>query len=262
MYLYPMKIHFPLFLTTILLIGLSGCDNCRDVQCLNGGECVDGRCDCAYGYTGDDCSVDDLCAQNRVRCVNGGLCVNGICECPEGFSGSACEIRTVCEEGGQDCLNGGTCADGTCDCTAWFEGALCESKRINRYIFNGETGLIGAWNCGGGDFDSNYVDIYAAESHNELFLVEYGFGVSYFIRFESPDTNAFIIPSQNFGEGDTAYTVSGSGIFWKADSLQLFTRYDSINTGGFLECEFNSKNYGPNKWHGGSIPRATVSLRD
>ena len=33
-------------------------DPCKDVNCLNGGNCVDGTCVCATGYEGTDCSTE------------------------------------------------------------------------------------------------------------------------------------------------------------------------------------------------------------
>ncbi len=44
----------------IVLIFLeSGCGNkCQDIECKNGGACVDGTCNCADGYSGSDCSTN------------------------------------------------------------------------------------------------------------------------------------------------------------------------------------------------------------
>lgn len=45
----------------VMLFGLvlvqNGCkDPCKDVECLNGGTCVEGDCECATGYEGTDCA--------------------------------------------------------------------------------------------------------------------------------------------------------------------------------------------------------------
>ncbi len=43
-------------LTTLSI--LSGCgDKCNDVDCQNGGTCIDGTCSCPDGYTGSDCQT-------------------------------------------------------------------------------------------------------------------------------------------------------------------------------------------------------------
>ncbi|MEN2991994.1 MAG: calcium-binding EGF-like domain-containing protein [Bacteroidia bacterium] len=40
--------------------GLSGCKKnpCKNVNCQNGGSCVDGRCNCVLPWEGDRCEVD------------------------------------------------------------------------------------------------------------------------------------------------------------------------------------------------------------
>ena len=45
-------------LLSLFLIA-SGCkDLCKDVQCKNGGTCLDGTCNCPDGYSGDDCGTN------------------------------------------------------------------------------------------------------------------------------------------------------------------------------------------------------------
>lgn len=51
---------------------------------------MDGGCDCPAGFSGNLCQFDDgLCAD--VDCQNGGTCLNGACNCPTGFGGSLCQ---------------------------------------------------------------------------------------------------------------------------------------------------------------------------
>ena len=47
--------RFTLFLG-IILIAFPGCqDPCEDTNCVNGGVCFDGDCDCPIGFSGVDC---------------------------------------------------------------------------------------------------------------------------------------------------------------------------------------------------------------
>jgi hypothetical protein len=68
-----MKSKFNHFLLLVLFsIAWSGCSKdkedtstnqsgvCDGITCLNGGECVNGNCDCPEGYTGSDCGQLDL----------------------------------------------------------------------------------------------------------------------------------------------------------------------------------------------------------
>jgi hypothetical protein len=64
-------------------------DPCEQLECFNGGTCVNGTCDCPAGFTGDNCEIQvDPCA--NVTCLNGGTCVNGSCDCPTGYTGPDC----------------------------------------------------------------------------------------------------------------------------------------------------------------------------
>lgn len=86
-------ILFLLMLSSTLLMIQSCNDNCDDIECLNGGSCIDGSCDCPDGYSGTNCKTVDLCF--GVTCQNGGDCVDGTCKCPDGFYGTSCENMTV-----------------------------------------------------------------------------------------------------------------------------------------------------------------------
>ncbi|MEO0571601.1 MAG: DUF6055 domain-containing protein [Bacteroidota bacterium] len=65
-------------------------DPCADIDCQNGGSCIEGTCTCPDGFEGQFCETFiDPCAD--VNCQNGGTCVDGICSCPDGFEGEFCE---------------------------------------------------------------------------------------------------------------------------------------------------------------------------
>lgn len=51
------QITFIALLTSVLFISSCEKDPCDDVKCLNGGYCDNGNCNCAPGYTGDDCGT-------------------------------------------------------------------------------------------------------------------------------------------------------------------------------------------------------------
>merc|ERR1712168_931968 len=119
----------------------SGCqieDVChpRVEACKNGGTCIEGAeigaytCECADGYTDDNCTtnIDDCIVHT---CVNG-VCVDGVntytCDCSgSGFTGDICDTN-IDDCPGNECVNG-YCVDGvndyTCVCTAGYEGKHC-----------------------------------------------------------------------------------------------------------------------------------------
>jgi hypothetical protein len=85
-----------LILTLLIATTFMGCkkdDPCEDVTCLNGGECVDGTCDCPTGYSGPTCADYDACI--NVTCQNNGVCVNGTCVCPTGYTGANCSSEAT-----------------------------------------------------------------------------------------------------------------------------------------------------------------------
>jgi len=56
-------------------------------ECLNGGTCVDGKCQCIDGWKGLACGKVDACVP---PCENGGTCVRGLCQCAAGWHGHTC----------------------------------------------------------------------------------------------------------------------------------------------------------------------------
>lgn len=74
--------------TFITLLFSSCADPCADINCLNGGNCESGVCECPEGYSGSLCEVYDSCL--TITCLNGGTCDNGTCDCPDGYGGADC----------------------------------------------------------------------------------------------------------------------------------------------------------------------------
>eukprot|EP00057_Strongylocentrotus_purpuratus_P015058 XP_011669532.1 PREDICTED: sushi, nidogen and EGF-like domain-containing protein 1 [Strongylocentrotus purpuratus] len=58
-------------------------------------------------------------------CQNGGTCEIDECDCAEGFSGNFCHL----DECNNRCLNGASCEEGNCTCPAGFDGDMCQDKR-------------------------------------------------------------------------------------------------------------------------------------
>ncbi len=81
-------------LTVCGLLIFAACkkDNCKDVNCLNGGICNDGKCDCPPGYSGTNCETKDSCY--NVDC-GWGDCNNGKCNCLPTFYGEKCDSNGV-----------------------------------------------------------------------------------------------------------------------------------------------------------------------
>lgn len=78
-------------LVSLVLISCTQ-DPCKDVVCENGGACFDGNCQCAPGFSGEDCSIDNC---DALDCQNGGICETGTCDCPMEFTGRLCETRVT-----------------------------------------------------------------------------------------------------------------------------------------------------------------------
>lgn len=82
-------------LSLVLVLLAAGCRNpCKDLNCLNGGECVDGQCLCPDGFIGNTCQIEGVpCGSGY--CYNGGTCTNGVCDCPPCFTGAACDQPNI-----------------------------------------------------------------------------------------------------------------------------------------------------------------------
>nr|AVM85894.1 E-cadherin [Oopsacas minuta] len=114
-------------------------DDCLNVVCQNGGNCVDllqdFYCKCPMGVSGTFCENSiDFCATNP--CHNSGNCVEKIthfeCDCVEGFYGDTCQYSLtkmvdLCVA--IECENNSSCTASTtghtCSCVDGFIGPTC-----------------------------------------------------------------------------------------------------------------------------------------
>lgn len=57
-----MKLYFNTFVCLAIAIICNSCtDPCEYTECLNGGVCIEGDCECFNGYYGDDCGCPSTC---------------------------------------------------------------------------------------------------------------------------------------------------------------------------------------------------------
>lgn len=125
-----MKLLKSFFTVTFLCAGLmltqQSCDDCRNVDCQNGGTCDAGDCSCPTGFTGDECETD-LCA--NVTCLNGGVTAPTATDCgcdcsaATGYEGSDCGTASRDKFLGSFAVNE-TCASGT----AMFNSTITASS--------------------------------------------------------------------------------------------------------------------------------------
>ncbi|KAL5019750.1 hypothetical protein ScPMuIL_002642 [Solemya velum] len=106
---------------------------CKEIecmrQCLNGGRCVRGECQCPQGFMGTLCQEDiDECARSPFLCEH--VCRNTFggyaCICPPGSrlqpDRRTCRNTTCIPE----CKNGGQCVDHRCLCRRGYRGVVCQ----------------------------------------------------------------------------------------------------------------------------------------
>ncbi|EGT52268.1 hypothetical protein CAEBREN_21863 [Caenorhabditis brenneri] len=95
-----------------------------EANCNQRGECVNGKCHCASGFTGRTCD-EAVCP---VVCSGNGVFSGGVCVCKSGFKGKECEMRhNWCEVA--DCNGRGRCdTDGRCRCNPGWTGEACELR--------------------------------------------------------------------------------------------------------------------------------------
>lgn len=84
-----------------IMVAFDSCteDPCENVTCVNGSTVTVGdlcTCDCEDGWSGPSCTIEDECITNDVNCLNGGVCESGLCECTAGYEGDSCQtlVRT------------------------------------------------------------------------------------------------------------------------------------------------------------------------
>ncbi|XP_038637890.1 tenascin isoform X13 [Scyliorhinus canicula] len=90
-------------------------------QCNERGTCVNGKCLCEEGFTGEDCGIEVSCPND---CSDQGRCINGVCHCFSGYTGEDCS-QQLCRF---DCGEYGICIDGICVCDEGHTGEDCRIK--------------------------------------------------------------------------------------------------------------------------------------
>ncbi|CAG7727590.1 unnamed protein product [Allacma fusca] len=92
-------------------------------QCSENGNCIHGKCHCAEGFSGTDCS-NSVCP---VLCSNHGRFGGGACHCNVGWKGAECDIpESECEIG--NCHGNGDCINGKCSCKEGWTGEFCNER--------------------------------------------------------------------------------------------------------------------------------------
>ncbi|KDO31596.1 hypothetical protein SPRG_03525 [Saprolegnia parasitica CBS 223.65] len=85
-------------------------------------------CRCYAGYTGTKCEKSDPTGECDVDCGQGGACIDNKCSCFDGFIGK--NIRCDKCTSNKACENNNTCNidTGKCDCKNGFNGETCGGK--------------------------------------------------------------------------------------------------------------------------------------
>lgn len=100
--------------------------------CENGGNCTaEDVCQCAYGWSGIDCTIPS-CSD---KCNDRQVCVGpDTCACIAGYAGNDCDVPQCV----QTCENGGVCTSpDTCDCTSGWVDSNCTSPVCSFTCGNG-----------------------------------------------------------------------------------------------------------------------------
>lgn len=217
-----MKYSLSLFVFFSFL--LIGCDKCKDVDCGEGGTCVEGVCECSDGYSGENCENYDPCWD--VTCQNGGECVDGTCECPGGYSGPECEVFDPCWD--VTCLNQGTCVDGTCDCALGFEGDSCQTTLTSTWA----GGYSGTIDCA---LPVPYNITLSDTTDALIFYIEEESGIEY--KAELLTETTFNIPAQTVNNPVLgSFEVEGDGSFSGSDITVNVTKKAPINRNCVIEA--------------------------
>ena len=116
-------------------------DPCENMECLNGGTCKEGSCECVNGYTGSSCEVEPDCNDSK-PCTSPKQCENYICVCPTVANCKTLNNTTcACDK----CEDGYIKKDGKCEkCTSPKEPnadqTACECPKIaNCKAYNDST---------------------------------------------------------------------------------------------------------------------------
>ena len=120
-----MKLNRILGLVTICMtLVFTSCDDCRNVECENGGVCEEGICDCPDGFSGELCEIEDLCITEDIDCGAYGNCEGGECICDRSYYGETCD--DYCLEGAYN--------NGSCTCFQGYEGPNCDTLSRDKFI--------------------------------------------------------------------------------------------------------------------------------
>ncbi|GEM_PF-675107 len=190
-----------IFLSLLLIVLVGGCDQCKEVGCINGGDCNDGECLCPEGFTGENCQIDERCITRNVQC-----------------------------------LNNTTCDNGECQCGNWYFGERCETKYTNQFL----RFYYGSYFCNfTSTFLNTRVLESLDEEDGKLFFI-LDDQISFEVTMDPSLDGSFEIEDQtfvypNFERG----TISGSGVI-SLTSLQFTVTIVSDN-GSFESCTFNGQ---------------------
>lgn len=129
------------FFAIVFALGLFAACNpeyvCENVRCFNGGICLDGTCECAFGWGGDTCTIVlDSCVLRNCG-PNASGCLNNTCICASGYEGDSCQLLSRTKYLGvfaatETCATNNLSYPGTVD-TAFFN--------VSRLIIRGLHGL-------------------------------------------------------------------------------------------------------------------------
>lgn len=232
-----MKPNYYLLVLLCFLFALS-CGNkdeaCKDIICLNGGNCNNGTCNCPEGFGGSYC---ELPACGAGFCEHGGTCVNGTCDCPEGYLGDFCETVTPCAL--LNCPENAHCKTLTdqtviCECDDWYTGTNCTEVRSNYY-----GNYTATESCLTGIF-TNFVSISSSISGVQYFNMvgpaQVGSGnFSVKAQLSTTDPNKFTIPNQTIS-ADVSIIGTSTGSRDPANGNITVSYKVTYSTGSIQNC--------------------------
>lgn len=150
----------------------------------------------------------DLC--EGVSCVNGGNCLNGNCNCVNGYTGTNCEIapnpcaNVTCQNNGVPTASGSNCS---CVCQVGYEGTACQT--LVRTKFLGSFSVNETCTSG----TDAYSIIISASNSGDLFVTISNFyNAGLFINGEVNSSGGITIPNQPIGTFTISGNISKTGV--------------------------------------------------